>query len=206
MAATNRNMTGVLSLTGSGAGLNEVLAGLVNDLAAGARSNEAQATAVSQNTQALLQNTAAQTSSGGGSTAASIGKGVASYYTSGLTLSPLLSGLLKLFGGGGGDKKEQPPLVKYSWPPSIQFEGTLYRSGAPAGTSFEAVTAASQTGAGWLEPGGPQESPRASGPQITVQVQAIDSRSFLDHRDEIAQAVREAMLNSHSLNDVVNEL
>ena len=42
--------------------------------------------------------------------------------------------------------------------------------------------------------------------QITIQVQAMDSRSFLDHRDEIAQAVREAMLNSHSLNDVVSEL
>jgi hypothetical protein len=43
-------------------------------------------------------------------------------------------------------------------------------------------------------------------PQITIQVQAIDSRSFQDHSAEIAQAVREAMLNSHALNDVVNEL
>jgi hypothetical protein len=38
-----------------------------------------------------------------------------------------------------------------------------------------------------------------------VQVQAMDSRSFLDHSDEIARAVREAMLNAHALNDVVNE-
>jgi hypothetical protein len=204
-------VTGVFSVTGSGTSLNEVLAGLVNDVAAGVRNNEpgsaqlsaqfaqlqtasqAQTSAVSQNTQAVLQNTAAQTSGGGGSTAASIGTGIAKYYTSGLTLSPLLSGLLKLFGGGGDKKEEPPPLVKYSWPPSIQFEGSISRSGAAAGTS-------------WLEPGGPQEGASTPGPQITVQVQAIDSRSFLDHREEIAQAVREAMLNSHSLNDVVNEL
>ena len=41
---------------------------------------------------------------------------------------------------------------------------------------------------------------------ITIQVQAMDSRSFLDHSTEIAQAVREAMLNMHSLNDVVNDI
>ena len=45
-----------------------------------------------------------------------------------------------------------------------------------------------------------------SGPQVTIQVQAMDSRSFLDHSAEIAQAVREAMLNMHSLNDVVNDI
>jgi hypothetical protein len=43
-------------------------------------------------------------------------------------------------------------------------------------------------------------------PNITIQVQAMDSRSFLDHSAEIAQAVREAMLNMHSLNDVVNDI
>jgi hypothetical protein len=48
--------------------------------------------------------------------------------------------------------------------------------------------------------------PAASAPQIVVNVQAMDSRSFLDHSQEIAQAVRDAMLNMHALNDVVNEL
>ena len=42
--------------------------------------------------------------------------------------------------------------------------------------------------------------------QITVQVQAMDSQSFLDHSDDIAQAVRQAMLNMNSLNDVVTSL
>jgi hypothetical protein len=34
----------------------------------------------------------------------------------------------------------------------------------------------------------------------------MDSQSFLDHSNEIAQAVRAAMLNSNSINDVVNNL
>ena len=43
-------------------------------------------------------------------------------------------------------------------------------------------------------------------PAVTVQVQAMDSRSFLDHSNEIARAVREAILNSHALGSVVSEL
>jgi hypothetical protein len=39
--------------------------------------------------------------------------------------------------------------------------------------------------------------------QITVQVQAMDSQSFLDHSDDIAAAVRQAMLTSTTLNDVI---
>jgi hypothetical protein len=46
----------------------------------------------------------------------------------------------------------------------------------------------------------------AAAPQITVSVQAMDSQSFLDHSSDIAQAVRSAMLNMSSINDVVNEL
>jgi hypothetical protein len=45
-----------------------------------------------------------------------------------------------------------------------------------------------------------------SAPQITVHVQAMDSRSFMDHSHDIASAVREAVLNIHSLNDVISDL
>jgi hypothetical protein len=34
----------------------------------------------------------------------------------------------------------------------------------------------------------------------------MDSQSFLDHSDDIAQAVRQAMLNMNSINDVVTNL
>jgi hypothetical protein len=34
----------------------------------------------------------------------------------------------------------------------------------------------------------------------------MDSRSFLDRSSDIATAVRQAILNSHSINDVLSEL
>ena len=43
-------------------------------------------------------------------------------------------------------------------------------------------------------------------PQITVNVQAMDARSFMDRSNDIALAVRDAMLNLNAINDVVNEL
>lgn len=43
-------------------------------------------------------------------------------------------------------------------------------------------------------------------PSISIQVNAMDSRSFLDHSHDIALAVRDAMLNLNALNDVVNDL
>ena len=53
----------------------------------------------------------------------------------------------------------------------------------------------------------PQPAASASTPtQITVQVQAMDSQSFLDHSNDIAQAVRQAMLESTTLNDVIREV
>ena len=51
----------------------------------------------------------------------------------------------------------------------------------------------------------PPPAPQSS-TQIVVLVNAMDSRSFMDHSDEIAQAVRTAMLNSSSLNDVISEM
>jgi hypothetical protein len=69
-----------------------------------------------------------------------------------------------------------------------------YSTGAP-------VTADSSDAARLPEPsGGP------AAPQITVNVQAMDAQSFMDYSSQIAQAVRGAMLNLSSLNDVVNEL
>jgi hypothetical protein len=46
----------------------------------------------------------------------------------------------------------------------------------------------------------------AQGQSILVQVQAMDSQSFMDHSQDIAQAVRQAMLNLNSLNDVILDL
>lgn len=45
----------------------------------------------------------------------------------------------------------------------------------------------------------------AAAPSIVINVQAMDSRSFLDHSGDIALAVREALLNSHPLGDYLVE-
>lgn len=46
----------------------------------------------------------------------------------------------------------------------------------------------------------------ASAPALHVQVQSMDTQSLVSRSNEIAQAVKMAMLNSHSLNDVISEL
>jgi hypothetical protein len=64
----------------------------------------------------------------------------------------------------------------------------------------------SDSGLGSPYPGGKSPSAQPQGHNILVQVQAMDSQSFMDHSEEIAQAVRQAMLNLNSLNDVILDL
>jgi len=99
----------------------------------------------------------------------------------GLGLSPWITGLLSLF-GGGGEESRVAPLEKFVLPEPVNLnaelhEGRTTRDGYSGGT-----------------------------PQITVQVQAMDSRSFLDHSQDIAAAVRQAMLESSVLNDAIREV
>ena len=54
--------------------------------------------------------------------------------------------------------------------------------------------------------GGARATASGAAPQITVNVQAMDARSFMDRSNDIALAVRDAMLNLNAINDVVNEL
>jgi len=78
-------------------------------------------------------------------------------------------------------------------PPSIQVNGGVSERGGPAFTVDHP------------QGGLPRAVPASAPAQITVQVQAMDSRSFLDHSADIAMAVRQAMLESNVLNDVVRE-
>ena len=160
-------------------------------------------------------NTSAASTSSGGSTAESIASTV---LESGLGMVPLIVGLLGLFGGGG---TPTPTLEKYAMPDRLYFEGAdtggdmsdadYDQMGMPR-TYSAATDGTSPQTSGTASPGGSSGSAVPSGPsgagaaQITVNVQAMDSQSFLDHSNEIAQAVRAAMLNSNSINDVVNNL
>ena len=150
---------------------------------------------------------------------------------SGFGVSPIVSGLFDLFTGS----EEPAPLPKYVLPRSIAFQAAetrdglttadfdqggaarAYGRGTRAGESYSRTTAGESAAAGdWTAPGD-RPSPKAgesagraaatqTTQQITVNVSAMDARSFLDRSGDIAAAVREAMLNLNSINDVVNEL
>jgi hypothetical protein len=110
-------------------------------------------------------------------------------------VGPIATGLMALFGSRRSETTIEPAL--YEAPQSINLE-----SGLTADRGFTAISFAAD--------GTPRQASRsnvaASTPPIQINVQAMDSRSFLDHSDEIARAVRDAMLHSHGLNDVVSEL
>lgn len=110
------------------------------------------------------------------------------------TLNPLL-GLMRLF--GGSSKPAVFPLPKYERPAREHYLGSISARGEWAARAID-------YGSGWqlreMERGG-----AAATQQITVNVQAMDSRSFLDRRDDIAAAVRQALLETHSLSDVLGE-
>ncbi|HYL94328.1 MAG TPA: hypothetical protein VET69_00890 [Terriglobales bacterium] len=55
--------------------------------------------------------------------------------------------------------------------------------------------------------GGVNAAPaQGQGTQVTVNISAMDSQSFLDRSSDIARAVREAMLHMDPVNDLINEL
>jgi hypothetical protein len=134
----------------------------------------------------------------------------AEVFGSGLGVIPLVTGLMGLFSGGSSGP---PPLTKYTMPQQLDFTGADTSSGiaeasydqfgmprvsgAAAGSSNGAANTAATNGTG---------SAGASSPQINLTVQAMDAQSFMDRSNDIAQAVRQAMLTSSSINDVINEL
>lgn len=153
-----------------------------------------QTATVEQNTMALAEGTAAKLRDVAGTVSSVIGGGSGWLNLVG-GLGAAVSGISRLF---SQDKKE--PAVEAI--PSVQPAPVRIEAALPQGdVSGFANVFYGQDG---LVRSGPRSS--AVIPQITVQVQAMDSRSFLDHSDDIARAVRDAMLNMHSVNDVLAEL
>jgi hypothetical protein len=177
------------------AGLGENVATIATQLEQLRPLTQQQAESVAENTQAVAQNTVSQAHGGVASAAGNIAKTAAKTLGGTLSVVPLVSALIGLF---KKDKPEPPPLQTYTLPPSIQFQGALPAGGAQG-------IAAVDYGQDGL-PRAVTPGTQNTAPSVTVQVQAMDSRSFLDHSDEIARAVREALLNAHSLGDVMSEL
>ena len=109
--------------------------------------------------------------------------------------SPLMAGLGWLFGKGDDEETATPPLANLPRRMSIDAgydrrENQLIAIAGSAGGLSRPAVAESST----------------IQPNITIQVNALDTRSFADHSNEIAQALRKAMLESHSINDMLAEL
>lgn len=136
-----------------------------------------------------------------GSTAASE---ASSWATGKFAFFPLISGLISLFSGGAPEAP--PPLTKYAMPASNHFQTAETANGLSWSDADQmgAPRAFGSSGAAGTAPG--WSVGQAATPQITVNVQAMDARSFLDRSHDIAMAVRDAMLNLNSINDVVNDL
>jgi hypothetical protein len=163
---------------------------------------QAETETVQANTQAINQNTTQMGQGTGGSSALSTaGSTIESALGLGTGLSPLISGVANLFSGifGGGGQQSVPSA--FLMPPAVNVNAGINEAAptqpfavdyAAGGQPRQATSGASNSGSGAA--------------QITVQVQAMDSQSFLDHSDDIAQAVRQAMLQSSVLNDVIREV
>jgi len=168
----------------------------------------------------IQTNQTAAPAAAGKSTASTIESIAGTVLKSGFGMVPLVSELLGLFGGGGSTAPA--PLVKYAMPAAINFEAADSGSGTSnadtdqwgmpraysaggAGAGTQASGTPGSTATQNNNPGKGSSGTPAS-PQITVNVQAMDARSFLDRSHDIAAAVRDAMLNSNSINDVVNDL
>ncbi len=173
------------------ASLNDQLTQLTQSISYLTPASQMQAESLLAQTQSLAVNTGTQSSGGTASTLGSI----ASMFTGGaLSLSPILTGIMSLFGSGGSSAPG--PLTPFYLPPTINFQA----ANAPSGSTSQLP------GADFGQTGDPRVMSQASAPQITVQVQAMDSQSFMDRSQDIAQAVRSAMLNMHSINDVITDL
>jgi hypothetical protein len=120
-----------------------------------------------------------QTASGG--IAGALGGGLSGLFG----LGSIISGFVSLFGGG---KSALPPLVQFQEPAAqdlISYISSGSRSSAPAAASSVSVSSSGTTNT----PGGQQTT-------STYQYQST----------QIAQAVKQALLNSSSLNDVIAEI
>ena len=193
-----------------------------------AQASEAQTQLLGNFAQALqgspvYQGIQAAQSSGEQSTVSEV---VSAVLGSALGMVPLAKAVIGLFTGGGPDAP--PPLVRYALPAPLRMEAANGAGDAVQGMDYgqdglprmywtqSQQDANAYLGDGADATGGQTTWPttlaatdgtaQAAAPQVNIQVQAMDSQSFLDHKDDIARAVREAMLNMHSLNDVVNEL
>ncbi len=186
--------TAISSLLPGGADITSSLSDVSTKLDGLITATQTQAQVTAANTLAVAQGTTAQGSGGAGSTLSAIGSVASGFLSGGIV--PLISGLVDLFSSGGSDAP--PALTRYAQPARLNFAAV----NGPLDASLSGLQGVSYDQSGQPRATGGNSTPQA----ITIQVQALDSQSFLDHSEDIASAVRQAMLNMHPLNDVISEV
>jgi hypothetical protein len=172
-----------------------------------------------------------QTGTGGSSWAALLGGGKSGILGNlpagllgGLGIGQLLSGALGLL-GLGSHSKTLPPLQRFTLPDPMQLVASVPSSPKLLPVQSTVTTEGSSTLAsqrrsvpspatsglggstGLTAPtGGPGGQLVATGHQVHVHVSAMDAQSLMDRSNDIAKAVKNAMLQSSSLNDVISEI
>jgi hypothetical protein len=112
------------------------------------------------------------------------------------------TGIAGQIGTLGGTNFVAEPAAEAS-----MFNSALLSQNGSQNTAANAIGGdAPGTGASVVSGSNSGTTSTQQGHSILVQVQAMDSQSFMDHSQDIAQAVRQAMLNLNSLNDVVQDL
>ena len=142
------------------------------------------------NTQAVAQNTVTK-SSGGASVGSTVGGIASTVLAGGSILSPIVSGLMSLF----GDSSQITAAAPFMLPAKVQYE-----RGVVGGSPGQVAPV------NYGQSGQPRAQATSPAPQVNIQVNAMDSQSFLDRSDDIATAVKAALLSSHSLSDVISDL
>src|SRR5712692_737252 len=104
---------------------------------------------------------------------------------------------LKIAGLFRGGKAEPTPLAPFLEPPALALE-VANTENILAG--LPGVSRGQQGEARAVE----RQRTVVVEPQVTVNVSAMDSQSFLDRSGDIARAVREAMLHMHPVNDLIS--
>jgi hypothetical protein len=179
------------AVSAGGSDVTEQLTSLTTQIGSLSSIQQSQISALQDNTQAVAQNTTSKAGSSS-SIGSTIEGAASSFLGGGLSLSPLIGGLLSLFGGGGQTTAAPTPFLL---PSPVQSQAGLTTSapGQVAPVSYG-------------EAGQPRAQSSNASPQVTIQVNAMDSQSCVDHSDQIAMAVKQAILNSSSLNDVISDL
>ncbi len=109
-------------------------------------------------------------------------------------VNPILGALWSLF--GGGDSTSSTTLEKATLPDSINYKlGIAGATGTVETVDRDAQGQARST-----------SSTGSNTASVVVNIQAIDTQSFLDRTPEIAQAVKRALLESDGLGTVIGEL